>query len=373
MSVWVYGAPGSFNYFKTNPLRADRQGLKEHIFLVWLVVVIREKISDTLRLLTVRCPHWLVYAISYPLAWIGKIPLIKYLTFSVHPLWRVRVQENFDWLSPPYQSHHTKEELIGWFEENGFDVLKVLPHGFVPQARRFGEEKIMHCRLRFPALLVLGTLLFRPAFAAEPGSFHADGNKHKQAVALTFDDGPGIYTRQILDILDQYHVKATFFMNGDQAAIRPQIAQEVLKRGHEIGDHTYSHVNFYAYEKKNGLEKTKEKIRDEIRKSKSIIEKTTGISLQICRMPNGYNRSWLGAVAKEFNYVLVNWTFGEDWTNVSEQKMSQDYIAHLRPGSILLMHDGGKNRKKTVDDLPKIIQAAKDKNLSFLTISEIIN
>lgn len=133
LSVWVYGAPGSFGNFKTNPLKQDRQGLKKYIFLVWLIVWIREKISNTLRLITVYLAHWLVYWICYPLAWIGNIPLIKYLTFSVHPVWRVRLQENFDWLSPPYQSHHTKEELKQWFEESGFEVLKILPHGFVPK------------------------------------------------------------------------------------------------------------------------------------------------------------------------------------------------------------------------------------------------
>lgn len=141
LSVWVYGAPGKFENFKTNPLRPDRQGLKKIIFWVWSIVVIREFLSDTLRLFTVHMPHRLLYALCYPLAWLGKIPLVKYLTFSVHPLWRVRLQENFDWLTPPYQSHHTKEELTGWFEAAGFEPLKVLPHGFVPKPGVLGRKK----------------------------------------------------------------------------------------------------------------------------------------------------------------------------------------------------------------------------------------
>lgn len=141
LTLWVYGTAGKYENFKTNPLRDDRKGLDKIRFVVWLTVLVRECISDTLRLVTVHLPHLFVYGLSYPLALIGKIPFIKYLTFSVHSLWRVRLQENFDWLSPPYQSHHTKEELIGWFEQNQFEVLKVLPHGFVPKPGVLGKKK----------------------------------------------------------------------------------------------------------------------------------------------------------------------------------------------------------------------------------------
>ena len=161
-------------------------------------------------------------------------------------------------------------------------------------------------------------------------------------------------------------------MNGDQIDLRPQIAKEVLKRGHEIGDHTYSHINFYAYEKKFGLEKTKTKIREEIVKSRERIVKATGAAPILCRMPHGYNRSWIGGVAKEFGYCLVNWTFGEDWLPIPQEKMESDYIRYLRSGSILLFHDGGKNRKKTISILPVISKRAQDQGFSILKVSEII-
>lgn len=141
LTVWVYGTAGRFSIFKTNPLRLDRKWLRGVIFPVWLIVLVREYLSDFLRLFTVHLPKNLLYALCYPLALAGKIPILKVLTFSVHPLWRVRLQENFDWLSPPYQSHHTKEELIGWFEENNFTVSKILPHGFVPKPGVLGVKK----------------------------------------------------------------------------------------------------------------------------------------------------------------------------------------------------------------------------------------
>lgn len=209
--------------------------------------------------------------------------------------------------------------------------------------------------------------------AAPPGTFQADGPKTKRAVSLTFDDGPGENTRKVMDILEKQGVKATFFMNGDQVAIRPAIAKEVLSRGHEIADHTYSHANFYAFEKKQGADKTRELARSEMKKSREAIEKATGFSPVLCRMPNGYHRPWLKDVAKEFNYALVNWTFGQDWLNVPEEKMAEGYVKALRPGSILLFHDGGRNRQKTLNILPKVIAEAQKKNLAIVPVGELLS
>ena len=207
---------------------------------------------------------------------------------------------------------------------------------------------------------------------AETSYFVTEGTKNNSKIALTFDDGPGHYTTKILDILDQYNIKATFFMNGDQVKIRPKIAQEVLKRGHEIADHTYSHMNFYAYEKKQGLTKTQEKIDSEIELSRAEIKKVTGQEPVLCRMPYGYHRNWMDTTAKKFNITFVNWTFGEDWTKIPKEKMAKDYVDNVHAGAILLLHDGGKNRQKTVDILPQIIAQAKKKNLTFSTIGELL-
>lgn len=202
--------------------------------------------------------------------------------------------------------------------------------------------------------------------------FYAQGPKDKKVIALTFDDGPGPWTLPILDLLDQTQVKATFFMSGDQVAIRPKIAKAVKERGHEIGDHTYSHMNFYAYEKKFGLEKTKEKISEEIQKSKLIIESTLGIKLTLCRMPHGYNKPWMGELANKFKYTFINWTFGEDWHKIPQEQMVKDYIKQIQPGAILLFHDGGKNRKKTLEMLPPIIEEAKKKGYTLVPVGELI-
>jgi SAM-dependent methyltransferase len=133
LSVWLYGKAGRFSEFATNPLRPDRAWVDRHRRLAWRVVGARQLISDSLRSFTTRLPLALAYWLCLPLAALGVVPLVKYLTFSVHPRFKVRLIENFDWLSPPFQFHHTKEELAAWCAEAGFDVLKVLPHGLVPK------------------------------------------------------------------------------------------------------------------------------------------------------------------------------------------------------------------------------------------------
>ncbi len=218
---------------------------------------------------------------------------------------------------------------------------------------------------------IIGALA-APAFALEPGTFVSDGKRDRQQIALTFDDGPGEYTKQVLDVLDRYGVKATFFMNGDQVEMRPDIARDVQKRGHEIADHTYSHMNFYAYLKKHGLEATQSKIRSEIKKSKDVIEKTCGGTIKICRMPHGFHKPWMKDIAREFGYTLVNWSFGEDWLNIPEAKMGADYVKAVKPGAILLFHDGGRKRGKTVAVVPLVIEEAKRKNLQVVTVGELL-
>ncbi len=141
LSVWLYGKAGRFKDFATNPLRPGRGGIGRHRRLAWLIVAIRQLISDSLRFFTTRLPLAVTYALCYPLAALGAVPGLKYLTFSVETDFKVRLIEDFDWLSPPFQFHHTKEELSAWFVEAGYDILKVLPHGLVPKPGILGRRK----------------------------------------------------------------------------------------------------------------------------------------------------------------------------------------------------------------------------------------
>ena len=140
LSVWVYGSPGSYASFSTNPLRSARTWLKSALPAAWVIAWIRLILSDLLRVFTTRMPVPLLYLLCFPLTVLGMFPLVKYLTFSVHPKFRVRLIENFDWLAPPFQTKHTKEEVREWFVQAGYEVLSHLPHGFIPKVGLLGKR-----------------------------------------------------------------------------------------------------------------------------------------------------------------------------------------------------------------------------------------
>ena len=139
-SVWLYGKAGRFFDFASNPLKSGRDVIARHRRLAWWIVLLRHGISDFVRVVTTRMPVPVVYALCHPLTWLGVVPGLKWLTYSVDPRYQVRLIENFDWISPPYQWHHTKEELLKWYAEEGFSVAKVLPHGLVPKPGALGRK-----------------------------------------------------------------------------------------------------------------------------------------------------------------------------------------------------------------------------------------
>ena len=144
ISIWVYGTAGKFHDFKSNPLGEERQRYTKSNMakrLHWVIVYVREIVFKTVRLVTTKMYVPLLYLLCYPLVAIGKIPFLKYLTASVHKNWRVRLQENFDWFSPQYQSHHTKEEVLGWFRKAELDDISILKHGFIPKVGLRGKLK----------------------------------------------------------------------------------------------------------------------------------------------------------------------------------------------------------------------------------------
>ena len=144
MSVWVYGTAGKFRDFKINPLKGERKKYVRNDVtkrIYWFIVGAREFFSNMVRLVTTRMYLPLLYLLCYPLAALGKVPLLKYLTASVHDNWKVRLQENFDWFSPQYQSHHTQEEVAGWFNQVNLKIVSVLEHGFIPKVGLKGKRE----------------------------------------------------------------------------------------------------------------------------------------------------------------------------------------------------------------------------------------
>jgi len=210
-------------------------------------------------------------------------------------------------------------------------------------------------------------------FAANPyaGKFYAEGSPKKAEFALTYDDGPGYITEELLTLLEKYGVKATFFMQGPSLRQYPERAAKAAAAGHLIGNHTDKHLFYPTVGKRPDREKVLEK---ELDSAAALIEKSAGKKPVFLRMPNGYSKDWVKKTAAAKGYVLVNWTYGSDWTTLPEDKMSAEYLKNIRPGAILLLHDGGgKKREKTLRITESILQEAARKGLKAVTLEELLD
>jgi polysaccharide deacetylase family sporulation protein PdaB len=193
--------------------------------------------------------------------------------------------------------------------------------------------------------------------------------KNKKLVALTFDDGPdNKYTLQILEILKEYDVKATFFMVGVQVEKYPETAKKIVEEGHSIGNHSWSHKD---------LSKLSGKALDnEIDKAQQAILEATGVTPHLMRAPYGaISDTMLDAVHKE-DMKHVFWTVDtRDWAGSSVADMHKNVVAHTHKGGIILMHSfGGRKHaiEHTVMLLPSIITELREKGYEFATVDEII-
>ena len=238
---------------------------------------------------------------------------------------------------------------------------------------------------RLLIFLLTGAIASVAYASPKPGDFITSGPAHEKRIALSFDDGPGPETQKFLDLLDQEQVKATFFMLGEQAQSRPAVARDVAEKGHEIGNHTMTHINYLAHYKEI-LKKTGESdeakakaaaqaesdLIADMKKARGVIEKATGVKMKICRMPNGIDRPWVKAAGKEAGFVMVNWTYGADWTKASEESLLKSYVKAIKPGAIFLMHDGESHREKTLAIAKAVIDAAKSQGYQIVTVGELI-
>lgn len=202
------------------------------------------------------------------------------------------------------------------------------------------------------------------------GKFYSDGPSGKKEFALTYDDGPGFITADLLKLLEKHGAKATFFMTGGAARRYPEKAAAAAAAEHLLGNHTDTHADYFRIGKGPEPEKFLEK---ELAAAASAIEKATGRRTPFLRMPNGYDRPWVRKVAARKGYIIVNWTYGSDWTRAGEEAMTADYLKNVKPGAILLLHDGGgKGREKTLRITEQILLEAARKGLKPVRLDELL-
>lgn len=247
----------------------------------------------------------------------------------------------------------------------------------------FGTRPLPKYFSPFTAVFFLAFSSF--GFALAPGSFVTKGPSGEKKIALTFDDGPGPETGQFLDLLDQYKVKGTFFMLSEQVKYRSSLARKVAERGQEIASHTPSHRNYVkhlkeiekkfsgdSFGKEKAAEQTRQDLIDDMNASRAVIESATSKKLKILRMPHGIDRPWIKEAARESGFILVNWTYGSDWLTEPEEKLRSAYIKAIQPGGILLFHDGGSKRAKSLALTEAVIKAAQEQGYQIVTVGELL-
>jgi peptidoglycan-N-acetylglucosamine deacetylase len=188
----------------------------------------------------------------------------------------------------------------------------------------------------------------------------------EKVIALTFDDGPWQgTTKQMLDILKQNDIKATFFWVGTAIKENPEIAKKVVADGHAIGNHTWHHW----YKQMDAAT-----AKSEIEHTADLIYQTTGVKTTLFRPPGGYLNNGLVAYAKSQKYAVVMWsqTSADTDPRAKYQVFVKNVLRDAKPGGIVLMHDGGGDRRRTVEALPGIIQGLKVKGYRFVTVPELL-
>lgn len=190
----------------------------------------------------------------------------------------------------------------------------------------------------------------------------------QKVIALTYDDGPHpIYTPQILDILDRYHVKATFFMVGRAMEQHPDIVREVIRRGHVIGNHTYTHP-------KNIELDTQAQMIRELDSCEQVIERFTGSRAHLFRPPKGLVDGSVFTIANEEGYKTILWSVCADHHDApTPELMAERVLKRARSGGIILAHDGSfPIRWKDVAATPLIIERLKKRGYRFVTVPELL-
>lgn len=198
-----------------------------------------------------------------------------------------------------------------------------------------------------------------PLTTARPVSLSAPG-----AVAITFDDGPGKYTGQLLDALKEYGIKVTFFVQGQFVESRPDLIQRMQAEGHQIGNHTYSH-KFLS-------QVSSDVRRNQLMSTSDAIERITGSRPTIMRPPGGYGSEAVYVEAGEQGMATIFWDIDPaDWkkSNKNVNYVYNYLLNHTKKGKIILLHD---IHETTVKGFIRALPLLIEHGFTFVTIDELV-
>lgn len=193
-------------------------------------------------------------------------------------------------------------------------------------------------------------------------TFNSAPNKSTQ-IAVTFDDGPDVQTDEILNLLQQWNAKATFFMIGQKIFTQQSVVRRVVNEGHEIGNHSWAHSILFSLQKSS-------LIQQEIIKTDKAIKQITGKSNQLFRPPFGVTNPLVAKGLRGMRLTVVGWSVRSfDTKNEPEEVVFKRIKSKVKGGDIILLHDTSKN---ILPLLNRLLPWLKAQNYELVTVGELM-
>lgn len=192
------------------------------------------------------------------------------------------------------------------------------------------------------------------------------GGTAKPRVALTFDDGPHPrYTPEILDILKEYGVSATFFAVGSNAENYPQLIARIREEGHELGNHTHNHFHVAKL--------SREQLCGDIESAQQVLERLGGSKIRFFRPPEGVCTEDVKSYCEQKGMTIVLWSVDtRDWAHTPVWEICENVKSNVKDGSIILMHDFIGKNSPTPAALRHILPMLQELDYEFVTVSELL-
>lgn len=253
-----------------------------------------------------------------------------------------------------------------------------------PSAAAVGAALLLACAIAM--LLSAGSgrgqganrLAAPPAVVAAPGPAPAPGScaaagraprfrasTTRRVVALTFDDGPGPATPRVLSLLRRARQKATFFVIGRQISGGEPTLRRMTRDGHAVGNHTWDHADVSAGDASAA---------GELLWTSRAIRRATGRQPCVMRAPYGRTGPGLIAIAARQGMVVTGWNVDpQDWRSSSPAQTARAVLSGLRPGAIVILHDGGPRGQETLSALPRILRGLKRRGYRSETVPQLLH
>jgi len=197
------------------------------------------------------------------------------------------------------------------------------------------------------------------------------GVRGSKQIALTYDDGPNDpYTLRLMDVLARHDVRATFFLIGRHVQQRPDMVRDLMKAGHVVGNHTFTHPHLVV---SSAIE-----TRTQLEECQRAVQEVTGESPRLFRPPFGGRRPATLRIVRSLGMEPVMWNVTSwDWKTPGAEKIVRTCMRQMRGGDVILMHDGshiamGADRSQTVVATDRLIERYKQEGFEFVTVPEVV-